>query len=138
MITNCFGDVLRQAFCVSVVTAHYALKFGKLAHHARNEVGFSQSSGLFCVIRISASDYARLDQRSRRWITMVGVSESSSSIPIRSHTYAAMASGNASLEEMHEFVLQYALHGGWPKASVMQSAVFEMGKRVAEGLPFEA
>jgi len=78
-----------------------------------------------------------LDQRSRRWITMVGVSESSSDMPIRSHTYAAMASGNATMDEMHEFVLQYAIHGGWPKASVMQGAVFVQGKRVAEGLPFE-
>lgn len=78
-----------------------------------------------------------LDQRARRWVTMVGVADSASSMPIRSHTYAAMASGNASFEEMQEFVLQYALHGGWPKASVMQGVVFEMGKRVTEGLPFE-
>lgn len=79
-----------------------------------------------------------LDQRARRWVTMVSVANSASSMPIRSHTYAAMASGNASVEEMQEFVLQYALHGGWPKASVMQGVVFEMSKRVAEGLPFEA
>lgn len=78
-----------------------------------------------------------LDQRARRWITMVGVADSSSSTPIRTHTYAAMASGNASMDEMQEFVLQYAIHGGWPKASVIQGVVFEMGKRVAEGLPFE-
>lgn len=78
-----------------------------------------------------------LDQRSRRWITMVGVADSASTTPIRSHTYAAMASGNATMAEMQEFVLQYAIHGGWPKASVMQAAVFEMGKRIAEGLPFE-
>ncbi len=78
-----------------------------------------------------------LDQRSRRWITMVGVSESASTTPIRTHTYAAMASGNATLAEMHEFVLQYAIHGGWPKASVMQAVVFEMGKRITEGLPYE-
>jgi len=79
-----------------------------------------------------------LDERSRRWITMVGVSDSSSDVPIRSHTYAAMASGNATMDEMHEFVLQYAVHGGWPRASVMQGTVFEQGKRVAEGLPFQA
>lgn len=78
-----------------------------------------------------------LDQRARRWLTMVGVADSASSTPIRSHTYAAMASGNATMDEMQEFVLQYAFHGGWPKASVMQGVVFEMGKRVAEGLPFE-
>lgn len=78
-----------------------------------------------------------LDQRSRRWLTMVGVADSASTTPIRSHTYAAMASGNATVAEMQEFVLQYAIHGGWPKASVMQAVVFEMGKRVTEGLPFE-
>jgi 4-carboxymuconolactone decarboxylase len=38
---------------------------------------------------------------------------------------------------MQEFVLQYAIHGSWPKASVMQAVVFEMGKRVTEGLPYE-
>lgn len=78
-----------------------------------------------------------LDQRARRWITMVGVAESSSTTPIRTHTYAAMASGNATLQEMQEFVLQYAVHGGWPKASVMQAVVIEMGGRVTKGLPYE-
>jgi len=78
-----------------------------------------------------------LDQQSRRWVTLVGVSDSSSRTPIRTHIYAAMASGNASMDEMHEFVLQYAVHGGWPRASVVQQAVFEMGKLVAEGLPYQ-
>lgn len=78
-----------------------------------------------------------LDQRARRWVTLVGVADSASTIPIRTHVYAALASANATLPEMHEFVLQYAVHGGWPKASVMQSVVFEMGKRVAAGLPYE-
>lgn len=78
-----------------------------------------------------------LDQRARRWLTMVGVAESSSRIPIRTHTYAAMASGNASVDEMQEFVLQYAIHGGWPKASVIQGAVIEMGKLIQEGRPYE-
>jgi 4-carboxymuconolactone decarboxylase len=78
-----------------------------------------------------------LDERARRWVTLVGVANSSSTIPIRTHTYAAMKSGNATLAEMHEFVLQYAIHGGWPRASVMQAVVFEMGKRVTEGLPYE-
>lgn len=77
-----------------------------------------------------------LDQRARRWVTLVGVAHSSSTTPIRTHTYAAMKSGNASLAEMQEFVLQFAIDAGWPKASVMQGAVLEMGKRVAEGLEY--
>jgi 4-carboxymuconolactone decarboxylase len=78
-----------------------------------------------------------LDQRARRWVTLVGVADSSSSTPIRTHTYAAMKSGNATVEEMQEFVLQYAIHGSWPKASVMQAAVIEMGERVTKGLPYQ-
>jgi 4-carboxymuconolactone decarboxylase len=79
---------------------------------------------------------AGLDERARRWVTLVGVANSSSDIPIRSHTWAAMASGNATQEEMFEFVLQYAIHAGWPRASVMQGVVFEMGERVAKGEGF--
>jgi 4-carboxymuconolactone decarboxylase len=78
-----------------------------------------------------------LDQRSRRWITLVSVADSSASTPIRTHTYAAMASGNATVQEMQEFVLQYAIHGSWPKASVMQGAVIELGDRVTKGLPYQ-
>ncbi len=79
-----------------------------------------------------------LDQRARRWITLVGVANSAARTPIRSHVYGAMASGDASKEEMLEFVLQYALHSGWPMASVVQAAVFEQAPRVEQGLPFEA
>lgn len=78
-----------------------------------------------------------LDQRARRWITVVGVANSSSSIPIRSHVWSAMASGNATKDEMLECVLQYAIHAGWPKGSVLQGAVLEQGSRVEKGLPFE-
>jgi 4-carboxymuconolactone decarboxylase len=49
-----------------------------------------------------------------------------------------MASGNATPEEMQEFVLQYAIHGSWPKASVIQAAVLELGERVKKGLPYAA
>jgi 4-carboxymuconolactone decarboxylase len=79
-----------------------------------------------------------LDQRARRWITLVGVANSAARTPIRSHVYGAMVSGDATKEEMLEFVLQYAVHSGWPMASVVQAAVFEQAPRVAQGLPFEA
>jgi 4-carboxymuconolactone decarboxylase len=79
-----------------------------------------------------------LDQRARRWITLVGVANSAARTPIRSHVYGAMASGDANKEEMLEFVLQYALHSGWPMASVVQAAVNEQAPRVAQGLPFES
>ena len=80
--------------------------------------------------------YDGLDQRSRRWITLVGVCESSTETPLKSHIHAAMASGNCAPAEMQEFVLQYGIHAGWPKASVVQSVVIEMSKKVAAGLPW--
>lgn len=77
-----------------------------------------------------------LDQRSRRFMTLVGVAQSSTEIPIKSHFHSAMASGNCTAEELHEFVLHYAVHAGWPKASLVQGIVFEMAKKVEAGLPW--
>lgn len=80
--------------------------------------------------------YDGLDQRARRWLTLVGVCESSAETPIKSHVHAAMASGNCTPDEMQEFVVQYGIHAGWPKASLVQSVVWEMSKKVAQGLPW--
>lgn len=79
-----------------------------------------------------------LDQRSRRWITLVGVSESCAATPIKTHFYAALSSGNCTADELQEFVLQYAVHAGWPKASVIQGAVLAMIRNHREGLPWDA
>lgn len=82
--------------------------------------------------------YDGLDQRARRWITLVGVCVSDTEIPLKSHVHAAMASGNCKPEEMQEFVLQYGIHAGWPKASIVQATVFEMIAKVEKGLPWQA
>ncbi len=79
-----------------------------------------------------------LDEPSRRWITLVGVCDSGAETPIRSHIHAAMASGNCTPEELHEFVLQYGVHAGWPRASLVQGIVFAMAKNVAAGLPYSS
>jgi 4-carboxymuconolactone decarboxylase len=75
-----------------------------------------------------------LDQRARRWITLVGVCDSCAEVPIKSHIHAAMASGDCSSDEMQEFVLHYGIHAGWPRASEIQGAVFAMAKKIADGL----
>lgn len=75
-----------------------------------------------------------LDQRGRRWVTLVGVADSSADMPIRTHIYGAMASGNATYAEMDEFVLQYAIHSGWPRASFIQGVVLEMAEKIKQGL----
>jgi 4-carboxymuconolactone decarboxylase len=78
-----------------------------------------------------------LDQRSRRWVTLVGVCASRAETPIKSHIHAAMASGNCQPGELQEFVLQFAIHGGWPLASLVQAAVIGMIKNHQAGLTWE-
>lgn len=78
-----------------------------------------------------------LDQRARRWLTITCVAHSAAVQPIRSHCYSTLASGDATREELHELVLQFGIHAGWPKAAVLHGAVLEMADRVAKGLPFE-
>jgi len=74
-----------------------------------------------------------LDQRSRRWLTLTGAGYSATAVPIGNHVWSAMASGNATPEEMHEFVLQFSIHCGFPRGSVMQAAVFEQAAKIAQG-----
>jgi 4-carboxymuconolactone decarboxylase len=78
-----------------------------------------------------------LDERSRRWVTLVGVCDSRAETPIKSHIHGAMASGNCQPAELQEFVLQMAIHGGWPLASLVQAAVIGMIKNYEAGLTWE-
>lgn len=77
-----------------------------------------------------------LDERARRWVTLVGVANSAADIPIRSHFHAGMASGNCTREEMLEFSLQYGVHAGWPRASVVNGVILQMAAKVEAGLPW--
>jgi 4-carboxymuconolactone decarboxylase len=77
-----------------------------------------------------------LDQRARRWITLVGVANSAAEIPIKSHFHAGMASGNCTRDEMLEFSVQYGIHAGWPRASLVNGVILEMAKKVEAGLPW--
>ena len=77
-----------------------------------------------------------LDERARRWITLVGVANSAAEIPIKSHFHAGMASGNCTREEMLEFSLQYGVHAGWPRASLVNGVIMAMAEKVAAGLPW--
>jgi 4-carboxymuconolactone decarboxylase len=75
-----------------------------------------------------------LYQRARRFLTLVGVANSGADTPIATHFHAAMASGDISADELQEFVLQYAVHAGWSRASVIQGVVLKMISKVQNGL----
>jgi 4-carboxymuconolactone decarboxylase len=71
-----------------------------------------------------------LSVRDRRIITVAAVGLDDTIIPIRSHVYAAMKSGDLTLEEMRELVLQFACYSGWPKASFLNQVVGEAWDRI--------
>lgn len=60
-----------------------------------------------------------LTPRDRRWITLTCVGEAGAVVPIETHVYAALASGDITYSEYDEFVLHFGTQAGWPKASAM-------------------
>ncbi|MFM2073667.1 MAG: hypothetical protein RLZZ623_3931 [Actinomycetota bacterium] len=73
-----------------------------------------------------------LGRRDRRWITLACVALDDTIVPIRSHVYSAMKSGDITFHEMRELVLQFAAYCGWPKASFLQQVVDESHDRIVE------
>jgi 4-carboxymuconolactone decarboxylase len=73
-----------------------------------------------------------LSRRDRRFITLACVGLDDTIVPVRSHVYSAMKTGDLSVEEMREVVLQFAAYSGWPKASFMEVAVDEAHQQIVQ------
>lgn len=61
-------------------------------------------------------DRPGLDRRSRRWITLACVTAAGSPTAMRVYARAALDSGDITMAELREFVLQFAVFQGFPKA----------------------
>lgn len=70
--------------------------------------------------------------RERRWITLVGCGQSDTPRPIQSHVYAAINSGDCTVEEIDEFTLFYATLTGWPKGNAINEALILAQQRLEE------
>ena len=57
-----------------------------------------------------------LDRRSRRWITLAAVTAAGTQTAMRTYAKAALDSGDITFAELREFVLQFAVFQGFPKA----------------------
>ena len=66
-----------------------------------------------------------LSQRNRRWIALTCASAADMVGPIEANVYAALASGDMTLEELQEFVLHFAVYCGWPKASFVEQVIWK-------------
>ena len=71
-----------------------------------------------------------LSRRNRRWVTLTCVAAADAPQPIEDHVYAALNSGDIELEEMLEFILQFAVYCGWPKAAHCEGVVHRQWTRV--------
>lgn len=75
-----------------------------------------------------------LSVRDRRVLTVAAVGVDDAVIPVRSHVYAALKSGDLTPVEMQEIVLHFAVYAGWPKASFLNQVVADSWARIeAEG-----
>ena len=71
-----------------------------------------------------------LSVRDRRFVTLACVCAADATSVIDAHVYAALASGEVTLEQMNEFTLHFAVYCGWPKASQVEMAVRTQWERV--------
>jgi 4-carboxymuconolactone decarboxylase len=80
-----------------------------------------------------------LTARDRRMITLSCVGAAGAIVPIETHSYAALASGDLTYAEYDELVLFFGTQLGWPKASVMTMYGMMAAFKLAEerGEPIE-
>ncbi|MDM3897337.1 carboxymuconolactone decarboxylase family protein [Mycobacterium intracellulare] len=71
-----------------------------------------------------------LGMKERRLITVACVAFQDAEIPIISHVYAALKSGDVSFEEMDELALQFAAYYGCAKADYLNQVIAEQKQRV--------
>jgi 4-carboxymuconolactone decarboxylase len=71
-----------------------------------------------------------LSRRDRRLVTLSCVAAADATKPIDDHIYAALASGDLTLEEMGEFTLQFAVYCGWPKGSQVDTTIRQQWARL--------
>lgn len=71
-----------------------------------------------------------LGVRDRRFVTLACVGAADAVAAIDAHVYAALASGDITVEQMGELVLHFAVYCGWPKASQMEASVRTQWQRI--------
>jgi 4-carboxymuconolactone decarboxylase len=73
-----------------------------------------------------------LGPRERRLVAITCTAFAVTAEPITEQVYAALKSGNLTIEEMLEVVLHFAVYCGWPKASNLEMYVRQSWARVQE------
>ena len=93
------------------------------------ETPFS-GSGLLDFVFADLWNRPGLSRRAKRLVTLSCVSAADTQAPIVEHVYAALKSRDLSIDDMHEFVLHFAVYCGWPKASFLNATVLEQWEEI--------
>ena len=64
-----------------------------------------------------------LSRKERRWIALSCAGASGSAVAMQAHATSALQSGDITIKELREFVLQFAVYQGFPKATALRAAV---------------
>jgi 4-carboxymuconolactone decarboxylase len=73
-----------------------------------------------------------LTPRDRRFVTLACVGASCAAIPMETHTYAALKSGDITNEEIDEFLLFFGTQMGWPRGAAINMHIMAAMAKVAE------
>ena len=81
-------------------------------------------------------DRPGLTRKERRFVTLACVCAADAVIPIQSHIFASLKSGDVSIDELSEVSLHCAVYCGWPKGSFFETTALEQwGEIQASGGP---
>lgn len=81
------------------------------------EDGTAFAHGLIDFVFAEVWSRPTLSRRDRRFVTLACVAAADATLPLEQHVYAALNSGEITIDEMRETVLHFAVYAGWPKAS---------------------
>lgn len=73
---------------------------------------------------------ASLSAKERRWIELASVGGLGAYDALEHRLYRVLHEGTIGLDELGEFVLQFAVHVGWPRAAEFERAVRRQWERV--------
>ena len=71
-----------------------------------------------------------LSRRDRRWVTISCVGAMGITIPVQTHFFAALNSGDITLEELEEFCLFFGTQCGWPRAQLVDQFITDAAQRL--------
>jgi 4-carboxymuconolactone decarboxylase len=73
-----------------------------------------------------------LTRKERRWISLTCAATSGAVPAIEAHIRGALTSGDITLDELNEWVLQMAQYAGWPTGAVLATSIRRIAGNLTE------